>query len=578
MALTFSPHTVVVSGIAAGAPASWADVEVVGIHVPAGSRYGSCTLSFPRGYAFQGLPAEGDRLTVAIDGSRIFDGFAVGFPGQIATQSERVILRAVDARWRLAQRKIGDSDFGAFAVVGYRVVFNPGGAGNRNPAAESGGDYLFLSGPTAVAWTRKEILDRILKTYAAGLLSVNLAGLSAKWDEVSLNFVAYGMSVGEAISALARECGESWGVAPTSGADPAAIVSIKPGGSSPFVVALPEPLAGANASSYGAANAVVGLSGGSSIEESTDAVEVHTGSALYERTYSTAESAEDAGDNLLTEFTPEDSARFGKGYRANVGAYQANGLGLNLGAGSKPKPWMRKLLTRVKENGDYVAAGSAEELAGIGRPLRPEECVWITLNEERRRLVGGFELRLEEGELLTEHFVLLDSGTDTPEEAYVGVDDVSPVFVTVLTLAEEAVDVERQEATALLSGDHLTELVVRSDIQPMIRSKSDLPVWATTGSVVTMASAAPEYYRNHTADLEAYAIDLLNARRRRETTVRVRCWDLTAAVALGRKLEISPAATGLDVDTVVIDVFYDLAGGVDQIEITATNNLAGVMR
>jgi hypothetical protein len=145
-------------------------------------------------------------------------------------------------------------------------------------------------------------------------------------------------------------------------------------------------------------------------------------------------------------------------------------------------------------------------------------------------------------------------------------------------LAEEAVDVERQEATALLSGDHLTELVVRSDIQPMIRSKSDLPVWATTGSVVTMASAAPEYYRNHTADLEAYAIDLLNARRRRETTVRVRCWDLTAAVALGRKLEISPAATGLDVDTVVIDVFYDLAGGVDQIEITATNNLAGVMR
>ena len=56
--------------------------------------------------------------------------------------------------------------------------------------------------------------------------------------------------------------------------------------------------------------------------------------------------------------------------------------------------------------------------------------------------------------------------------------------------------------------------------------------------------------------------------------MQIRTLDLTTSVALGRKLAISPASTGLDADVVITDVFYDLDQGGDKLVVTGTNNLA----
>ena len=533
------------------------------------------TLKFPRAYAFKDLPAEGQRVFLAVDGSRIFDGRVVAYPGSIG-QGEEQMCRVVDVRWQLQRIRVGDS-LGVDApwpVIGLRVAFNADGRRDRAAALVGAATtYVHDTGATAVFWTRKQILQWLLWAHGGGLLTVTAGDLSAKWDEVCLNFVPYGLTLLEAIRQLAADCGESFGVAPQTGTDPSKYVPVVPGGSSAFVIALPETDAMGDAKTAAAANSAVTVEGQSSIEEATDVVEVHTGPAWIETTLKST------GDSpMLVREEPLDQSRLAHLYRVDVTAYADNGLGLALEAGSLPKAWARELWTRILPDGELVVAGSAAEEAGMGTPLRPEQCVWITVDSVRRRLVGGFEISLADGTLGLEQFVQAETGGEAAEQIYAG-GSIDPVYLTVCTQVE-TVDVEREEATELVTDFPAVEMVVRRDIVPAIRYRSDVPYLpGGVGSLVTNPADPDEaeWYRDHRTRLGEFAAALLANRSKRETVVKVRALDLTAAVALGRKLEISPASTGLDADAVIVDVFYDLAGGTDQIVVTATNNLGGML-
>jgi hypothetical protein len=582
MALTWTRHTVAVTGLGT-VPATWDAVDVLGIHVPSGERYGSCMLGFPKAYGFADLPAEGAKVAVALDTIKLFEGTVVGFPGGIGGDGEQQQVKVVDARWQLGKIRVGDTAHGDFEVVGRRIAFNFGGRADR--AAEKEVDeeevpaaaYGWDKGPAAVPWTRADVLEWILATCAPGLLAPG--SLDGPWLEPTWNFVPYGYTVGQAISALAAECGESWGLHPQASAAPL-YVRVKPGGSSAFVVALPAEDAFADAADA-AANSLVTITGGGSIEGATDAVEVHGGPVVVETTYRT-----DGEAPLLVPIAIPDTSRYAAAYGVDVTAYAAQGLGADdvpilgtdLQAGARAKPWRRELVSRYDAaTGDLYEALSIEAEAGVGSRLKPEDCLWVTANGERRRVVAGFEIRLADAQILFGHYLALETDDpEAPEEFYAG-DGIEPVFFTVATETERAT-VARETVTEIVAGERATEMVLRLDVVAETRYKCDVREPSLgVGSFVSFGLAAEEPYIDAAGFLEDVALSAITARKRKETWCKVRCLDLTTAVALGRKLEISPAATGLDVDTVIVDVFYDLAQGRDMIVVTATNNLEAMI-
>lgn len=571
MALTFTRHTVSVSGIPAGAPATWDDVEVLGIHVPAGSRYGTCTLEFPEAFAFASLPAKGEPIWVSLDSTTIFQGHVVAYPGMANPNGERQLLRAADPRWLLTGRRVGDTNYApaasGFPTVGHRVAFNPGGRRNRS-AAKTDDLYTFSEGTDSEYWTRKDVLEFLLGTYGTGVLAVDTALLSARWNEVSLNFMPYSLPLPLAISQLAADCGESWGIGPkSSGA--ADFVPVVPGGGTTLSVTM----AAGDTKLDAAANTVWSAQGEESIERSADVVEVHTGETFIEHTYSTEESAAEAGDALLVAFSPNDKYRFTVGFRADVTKYDSHFLGHALGAGAKPKPWLRELLTRIVPGtiGEpafvTVAAGSAQEMRGEGRPIKPEECVWIEIAGTRRRVLAGFEIRTGDAEILFEPYVTLETDVAGETEEVTLFEGPEKVWITVVTVTE-SVDTYRESVTAHVTGQALAEVVVRSDINPAVRYKADVPDF--DGGITNLA-ATLELYRDHETTLAAIAAQRLNGVKDATARVTVKTVDLTTAVALGRKLSF------LGNDLAVVDVYYDLQNGVDQLQVTGTSNLSEVM-
>ena len=604
--LTYSPKTVTLTGLGEGYT-----VELLELNLGHGDRWGYATLQLPKEYAIDFTTVLGNLFTIKLAGSTIFQGWMAEIPTGIEPQSEMVRITLFDVRWLLARRKIGahgignggyeSAGVGGFPIVAYRVHFNPDGFPNRsqNPVAGSTDVFTFAVDADAAAWRLRDALYLLLKWYAPELTAPAHDGpmLGTNWDKEIQNWQPYGRPVGAAITDLCAEAGESWAITFDDG-EGAAVnvnwVNICHTPDTTTTFRLPE-LGGTPAQTSASTELqIVRMNATPRITDSADIVEVHSNRILVETTVASL-LAPDTDVSKVLNFSSQSHPGWVVGLEIEPTKYETAQLGKNLAAGSRNKPWRTRLLTLAqKTSAAYYDAFPSEQFLSAqklsARTLSIEDCVWLKNGDDGDwyKLEGGYMILPEEGRLLIGD--MTQGGVAWGKGMAFDVLNIptSKLFVKITIVVEiedEYIYSTTNPTTWHLNqttspGKKLVEMVVRSDLHPMLRYRSHLPNLDKTGDPDEYTIAEEEAteavaYFDVTSELESIAKLHLAALKTRENEVQIELLDLPV-LNLGDKIAIAPGSANLVGNEVIVGLRYNFQQG-DRVTVLGTNNLARLM-
>jgi len=551
--------------------------QIISLDIPYGSQFGTARIELPESPAVDTSDLLARLVTVYYDGQVIIRGYVIQAP--VALGSETIQVVVADIRWLLAQRSIGqygigpeDEDAGGFPEVGYRIYFNPGGRANRSEEKEED-TYTFSTVPGSQKWTRRQILEWIIKWYASEL-TVEEGALDSTWDAQENDLLLYGLSVPAALSRLAARAGQSWGIA-YNGTN-TLFVPISNAGGQTVTLNLPPTSAGygvGNASVHSVEDATVTPA----IADSVDYIEIQTGLIAKETTLTDIAVGEHSP--TLEGFEPSEPG-YVYGWRMDVTKYEDAGLGRSFAAGARPKPWLPVLVTRKKpDSTDYYTAADADLKIGLGTPLRPEDCVWMADGDDDswHLIKAGITILPAEATILMGPHVIAHDGWEL--WSYLGdPHDDTHIRITVATVLEYP-RIARNTPPGqyhIAEDQPIIAMIRRPDLHPHARYRTvvpDLSQAATDPNATLSLAAQAEWYPDIQAEIAEAGLRYLAARKDRETTVTVRTLGIPSDIRLGSRIVISPAQLYQDKNQVVYRISYDLMSG-DFLTISATNNIA----
>lgn len=585
MPYKFQPKAVVISGLSAW-PDDYNPAELIELDLPYGARWGYAVVRFPKAFASNSTPAAGDSCTIRISGTIILRGVVTELPQNINAGADGSFCYVADVRWWWSRRKIGqygigseDETAGGFPIVGYQVIFNPGGVANRSEEAVSPNLYTFSSTSTAQKWLRKDVLHFLVAWYAP---SLTIGTLSTAWDDPIENFIAYGKSTLDAISELCADTGVTWAIGYDE-SENVSFLEITENPATTVTAKLENPHAGKKVDDASELS-IREYSAITRITDSADIVEVQSGKKLIEATLTNYED-EDACQ-MLTLFDPKMTG-FCAALIPDVTKYETFHLGKNLPAGSRPKSFVRELVSRLKEDRTAYYPGWTEEasetegdyaelLAGKGFPVHAELCVWAEDGENptaMHLLKSGIRIIPEQALILVENTIEAHDGWW--RDFYSFPEDLR-LRITVVTEIEESLVIRSTDPATWHIADNykLVETIVRTDIRPKYRYQTYLPTFDVDDPNLYYAEAETdlEAYINASTLLARIGTPYLHAVRDAETDLTIRFLDIPT-VAVGSKLAISPAVLGLTGNEIIAHIRYNCAES-DYVEVRVTNNYA----
>lgn len=532
------------------------------LELSAGPAIGTAEVSYPYKYAKDATPNIGKRCYVERENTVIFAGTILDSWFRVGAEEDVVQLILVDDKHRMTSMTVGqygvgsvDDGAGGFPDVGYEVIFNKDGRPNKDPSTRT-----FNTGSTAEFWTLEDIIRFLFQWYipttAAQLGGVSFSGTAWAREPSNLNLV--GQTGLQAVDQVVQLSGETWGLKP--GKNYSEFLRIRPNVGDLKRARLFDPKAGSsvrNATDEHAGSVEAGVSA----RNVRDHFQVISGFVVKETTYDM-----EGDDPLLARHTSflshEWAARFG----VDVSKYEAHALGKDLSTGSRPKPWAANLATRLAADGSaYLTAAEIAAAPRLEGARRLEPIVWISSDgttDNRRRVLGGYDIDLEEGTISFEGTVEVASQSGTasaPVKEDLEITDWSAVHVwlTVATILEVPQCVESGNDSEFLE-EPFYEVVHKPDLVPERRENCLLPDLAGSGDqVVTISADTEELY----VDVESRLQDVLDALEEAspevETPIRA-VFDFLPAFQLGDRLQVSGRDVGATGREVVTEIGYNV--------------------
>lgn len=556
---------------------------LVGVHAVvdeislyAGAAVGTASVRFPHQYALNAQVTMGMPCRIQILDRVIFRGVIGQAPYRIheGDQGDEVALFLYDDKWRLRARTIGQPGIGTvpaappeevgdegFSDVGFDTVFNPDGIPNKAPAALD-----FHSGSSAVQWTLKSMLEWVFEYYVnEDAATLNPALLSVNYDLVPSHVDLTGMPALEAIDAICKLAGESWTLLP--GTDASAFRPVRAGAGTVRSVKLFPPRGGAQASTASGLHPSE-IEIGGSIQDYADRFVAVSANSAMEQVYSNV-----GADPLLILSTPTDP-KYSYRWAVDVTAYEANGLGRDLSAGSRPKAWLPHLLSRPNAAVDgYLTALEMEAPFARQRPAVPAPVLWMspysTAIADARLVVSGYALDLDAGTVDMEPKVVLATA-DQEENETIGTPFPAPsLWLTVATRLET-----RQSATAdndarLPDEERVVRIIRKNELVPELRGNPVLPTPGSDNRNAWMQILADDTYVNWTTALQAAADAAAIAADDLETPISMR-FPLFPTLDIGDRISISGRTHSASADAVVTEIVYRVHEAYE-IRVRATN-------
>lgn len=516
------------------------------IEMMAGRTIGSAVISFPTIYSENATVTEGSQASIRIGNKTVFRGVVMGRPVNVNNQQDEVQVTLADDKHRMARFVVGQPTIGSqggvlgFRQVGQDLIFNLNGYGNKQP-----GQLDFDLGSAATKWTLWEILQWLVANYTdadVSLTGTQVTGWDAQIDNVDL----VGQDTPQALDTLCALVGHTWVVEYTSSSTHIRIIPTAGIGQTERVRCF-EP--GGNARI-----AQAGEWASDDYRVVTDVAQVRdvhyavSGFHQVEATYTTT------GDDPLLVYsaataTPKWAARF----VVDVTKYASHGLGQNLSAGARPKPWLPTLCT-------HVSSGSAFTLTPTQSTAPAEPFVWVSQDGEasnRRLLTSGYEIDLENGILYIEPTVETYDGSSTASVDTSGWTWASVgIWLTIATRLETVIVATAGEDSPFLPDLRANRIEVSDLVPRLILAGRELPNLSNYLAVTQAEDAV--YTENPTAVLQHIANAHLQAMRQKSCTIIARMPFFPVATP-GAKLTLDRdlGQTGSEVITRVVYEMHD---------------------
>jgi hypothetical protein len=554
-------------------------VAVQRISLQAGAEIGTAVVEYPATYAQNATPAIGKRASIKIGETMVFRGAIAHAPFEIGPDRDEFQLILSCDKWLMARNVIGQaaigSTVGGFIDVGYDLVFNKDGRPNRDPA-----EIEFSLGTGAVYWTLQDMLTFVFDNYIDTDVAIIPGGLTLPEEFLiapsHVNLV--GQTALQAVDTICKIASVSWGLVPAE--DASGLCIVKPGTGTARVARFYKPKAGAGVSGVNTLHANAGRVEHSMVR-TRDYIQAVSGNVVCEQTYS------NIGLTCLLDLVPGfKDPKYVARFAVDVTQYAANELGQSLTAGSKPKPWLGSLVTRIKADGSaYLLAAEIAadpELRAAKRVDAP--IVWMSADGDplRARLVtGGMRVDSEhctidfESEVELAKSVPVDSEKNKNTIKFIDWEAVG-IWATVATITERVEYDQESEPSPYLPLAHY--LVIRKDdLIPEKRFNSWLPDLATSSNrnaIEIQAETDEESYVDVESQLTEIASNALVGSNALETRLELKfpCFPL---FQLGDWVTVEGRALGLSGNEVVIGIDYDVNESFET-AIQCTNVISGV--
>ena len=552
----------------------------------AGVAIGSCILGFPTKYFEDATPDMGREARVSLGGRTIFRGVVGDAPTEIDARRDERQLLCYDDKWLMAANTIGQIGRGTqgtptgatgFADVGFDCTFNRDGRPNKDPDVCD-----FRTGTGAVYWTLQDIMVFIFTYYiSTSAVTLNSALLGSNFDDRPSHLALSGQTALQAVDLVCRCAGQSWGLTPDRTAS--AFASVRSGYGDQRTISFFPPRRAAtvvDATSLYPRSA----KGGKSIRDCKDVYQAVSAPIIKDHTYQS-----EGADPLLIPVAGFKDPEYDYRWTIDVTKYAAHNMGCNLSAGSRPKPILSSLVTRLSADGTaYVTA-----LQILTTPLLAQNehvskpYIWIRWDDGAggqtvlRLVTGGARFDAEHGLLDLKDTVKLAPMTkEKPplEDESLVLSDLSGValYFTCATRLELVESASTSVSNQYLPA-HVTEVINKADLVPERRERVILPNLAgDPNDYVLLAAAAEETY----VDVYSHLADAIAAARAGSEAIESPLafeFPFLPDLALGDLVTIRGRDLGATGSEVITSLSYRFRNGVpDCVEAQASNVMAGV--
>lgn len=555
--------------------------QVLSIRKYAGAAIGTAEITFPAKYVQDVDLRMGKIAYLRIGGAMVFRGVVGDGPFDVDVGQDQVRLALFDDKWRMTARIVGQAGIGTqgtlgadgFKDVGFEVVFNRDGRPNKDPD-----ELEFNTGSSAVYWTLGTIVQFLFSYYVrTDVARVSAGDLSTAYNRVPNHFEAYGMDALQAITRAVEMSGESWGL--IHGSSYSSFQPVRPNAGTARYVRLFPVKGGARAQDATVYHARR-VTGGKTIKDSRDLFQAVSAPIVKEITYSNQ-----GDDPLLTGKALFADPEYYVRYSVDVTKYAANFLGANLSSGSRPKPILQQLVTRLNDAGSaYLTAAeiaSAPALASAQRIQKPLVWVCTEVGTTTARLcTGGMRLDCEAGTLDFKQTIQLmpDSGEE-PEDVTITSWANAGVWLTCATVLESRQLSETTEHDEFLPESYC-RLIQNPDLVPERRLNVRLPDLSGGPNATVIAAESEdndeELYVDVTDRLDEVVAAAIAASPSVETPLDIE-FGTIPDMEIGDHILLRGRNLGQSGKEVVVEIRYAFQDGVpNACSIIATNVTAGV--
>jgi hypothetical protein len=367
----------------------------------AGAAVGNATVGYPANVADNPDATMGTPARIEIGNDVVFRGIVLHGPVEVNDNEDMLQLLLMDDKYLLTNKPIGSPFVGnvpdvetgtyGFTDVGFEVVFNADGKPDKDPAK-----IMFKLGPTAVFWTLRDVMKFIFQYY----VSASVATLDAEkelarpsYDVIPSHLNLVGQTQLQAIETVAKMAGESWTLIP--GKDASAFHSVVSGVGTVRTVSLFRPFNRAGAESATEAHAQK-VSIGASIENCYDLHYCVSKNAVVEMLHTNIGS-----EPLLLSVSTSADKEWPRYFKVDVSKYETYGLGRNRTANATPRPWLKRLVTRLNAaRTAYITAAQIVSAPALASNESAQIPIWFALDGNINNVVllkGGYRIHAENG-------------------------------------------------------------------------------------------------------------------------------------------------------------------------------------